>query len=87
MQVRLIEQQTKKELEDARLKAQANIEGTKLGAKIAYDKDKLRTDTQIEGARIGVDIAKNKAQQATTRHVAEQRKPQVFKKDRSTKGE
>lgn len=73
MQVRLIEQQTKKELEDARLKAQANIEGTKLGAKIAYDKDKLRTETQIEGTKIGVDIAKNQAQQRTQRHVAERR--------------
>ena len=70
MQVRLIEQQVKKELEDARLKAQANIEGTKLGAKIAYDKDKLSTDTRIAGTKMGVEISRSKDQMRTQREIA-----------------
>lgn len=70
MQVRLIEQQVKKELEDARLKAQANIEGTKLGAKIAYDKDKLSADTRIAGTKMGVEISRSKDQMRTQREIA-----------------
>ena len=70
MQVRLIEQQVKKELEDARLKAQANIEGTKLGAKIAYDKDKLATDARMAGTKMGVEIARTKDQMRTQRDIA-----------------
>ena len=87
MQVRLIEQQVKKELEDARLKAQASVEGAKLGAKIAYDKDKLTANTQIEGTRIGVDIAKSQDQLRTQRAVAAQnRHAQTFRKEKP-KGE
>lgn len=77
MQVRLIEQQTKKELEDARLKAQANLEGAKLGAKIAYDKDKLQSEIQVEGTKLGIDIAKSQDQLRTQRVIAagNRRKP------------
>lgn len=77
MQVRLIEQQVKKELEDARLKAQASIEGTKLGAKIAYDKDKLATDARMAGTKMGVEIARSHDQLRTQRIIAsENRKNQ-----------
>ena len=87
MQIRVLEQTTKKELEDARLKAQASIEGTKLGAKIAYDKDKLRVDTQITANKMGVDIAKTKDQLQTQRVIAAaNRQSRTFKKETS-KGE
>lgn len=87
MQVRLIEQQVKKELEDARLKAQANVEGAKLGAKIAYDKDKLQTESRLAGTKLGVDIAKSKDQMRTQREVAAQnRQAQTFRKEKP-KGE
>lgn len=87
MQVRLMEQAVKKELEDARLKAQASVEGAKLGAKIAYDKDKLAVDTRLAGTKIGVDIAKSKDQLRTQREVAAQnRQAQTFRKEKP-KGE
>ena len=70
MAIRVLEQNTKKELEDARLKAQASIEGTKLGAKIDYDRDKLATDTRVTGAKLGVDIAKSKDQLKIQREIA-----------------
>lgn len=70
MQVRLMEQAVKKEMEDARLKAQASVEGAKLGAKIAYDKDKLMSETRVSGAKIGVDIAKSHEQLRTQRIIA-----------------
>ena len=88
MQVRLIEQQVKKELEDARLKAQASVEGAKLGAKIAYDKDKLSTDARVAGTKLGADIAKSKDQMRTQREIAaENRKSRTFKKEVPNKGE
>ena len=87
MQVRLIEQQVKKELEDARLKAQASVEGAKLGAKIAYDKDKLSTDARVAGTKLGADIAKSRDQLRTQREIAaENRKSQTFRKEKP-KGE
>jgi hypothetical protein len=35
-----------------------NIEGTKIGIKMSYDKDKLDRSSEIDGTRLGFDIAK-----------------------------
>ena len=45
-----------------RIIAQEQLEGTKLGAKMAKEKDELDRKDQIEGTRMGIDMAHKKDQ-------------------------
>ena len=47
-------------IEDKRINVQAEIEGTKLGAKIEKDKEESQYRQELEGTRMGVDIARSK---------------------------
>jgi hypothetical protein len=45
-------------VERERIASMENIEGTKAGVKIAYDKDKLDRITEMDATKMGIDIAK-----------------------------
>jgi 5-methylthioribose kinase len=47
-------------IEDKRIEVQAEIEGTKLGAKIEKDKEESQYKQELEGTRLGVEIARSK---------------------------
>jgi hypothetical protein len=47
-------------IEDKRIDVQAEIEGTKLGAKIEKDKEESQYKQELEGTRLGVEIARSK---------------------------
>lgn len=81
MQVRLMEQQTKtqleaqrlqtqKQIENDRIKAQTSIEGAKLGAKALHDKEKLNTDIRLTGFKTGFEAARSRDQNRTQREIA-----------------
>jgi len=44
------------ELETMRIETQAEIEGAKLGAQVARDKQKQDSDEQIEGIKLGLQM-------------------------------
>jgi hypothetical protein len=46
------------QIERERIQSQENIEGTKAGVRMAFDKDKLDRSNEMEATRMGVDIAK-----------------------------
>jgi hypothetical protein len=46
------------QVERERIQSQENIEGTKAGVKMSYDKDKLDRTMELDATRMGVDIAK-----------------------------
>ena len=46
------------QIERERIQSQENIEGTKAGIKMSYDKDKLNRTLEFDATRMGVDIAK-----------------------------
>ena len=48
------------ELEKERIQTQAEIEGNKLGAKIAKDKEELEARLEADGTKLGVEIGKSK---------------------------
>jgi hypothetical protein len=48
------------QLEEKRIDTQAELEGAKLGAKLAKEKEELDTRNEMEGTRLGIDIAKSK---------------------------
>jgi hypothetical protein len=48
------------QIERERIQSQENIEGTKAGVKMAFDKDKLDRSSEMEATRMGVDIAKSR---------------------------
>jgi len=52
------------QLEEKRIETQAEIEGNKLGAKIAREQDEAAAKVEAEGTRIGIDIAKSKEKTA-----------------------
>jgi hypothetical protein len=56
MDAKLKEEQLQVERE--RIASQENIEGTKAGIKMSYDKDKLDRSSEMEATRMGIDIAK-----------------------------
>lgn len=62
-ELRKMEIDNNKEIELSRLE----IEGHRLGSKLAYDKDKLDRDSELFGTKIGVDIAKSHQQTSTQR--------------------
>ena len=62
-ELRKLEIENTKEIEMSRLE----IEGHRLGAKLAYEKDKLDRDSELSGTKIGVDIAKSHQQTSTQR--------------------
>jgi hypothetical protein len=47
-------------LEKERIELQAELEGNKLGAKMANQKEEIQARTELEGHRMGIDIAKSK---------------------------
>jgi len=47
-------------LEEEKMKNQVELEGNKLGAKIAKERDELDRKDQIEGTKIGIDMANKK---------------------------
>jgi hypothetical protein len=47
-------------LEKERIETQAELEGNKLGAKMANQKEELQARTDLDGYRMGIDIAKSK---------------------------
>jgi hypothetical protein len=47
-------------IEDKRIDVQAEIEGSKLGAKIEKDKEESQYKQELEGTRLGVEIARSK---------------------------
>jgi hypothetical protein len=47
-------------LEKERIEIQAELEGNKLGAKMANQKEEIQARTDLEGHRMGIDIAKSK---------------------------
>jgi hypothetical protein len=47
-------------LEEKRIENQAELEGAKLGAKIAKDKEDMDTSNEMEGTKLGYEMAKNK---------------------------
>ena len=48
------------QIERERIASMENIEGTKLGIKVAYDKDKMNRLDEMEATRMGIDIAKSR---------------------------
>jgi hypothetical protein len=76
LQLKAQEQQRKaaKDMSDAELKKmeievhrqletdRLTLDAQKLGAQVAYDKDKLDRDSEIKGAKMGVDSAKSREQ-------------------------
>ena len=81
MQVRMMEQQTKtqleaqrlqtqKQIENERLKAQTSIEGAKLGAKVMQEKDRLNTEVKVTGFKTGFEAARSRDQNRTQREIA-----------------
>ena len=48
------------QVERERIASQENIEGTKAGIKMSFDKDKLDRSSEMEATRMGVDIAKSR---------------------------
>jgi hypothetical protein len=62
-ELRKLEIDNTKEIELSRLE----IEGHRLGAKLAYEKDKLDRDSELAGTKVGVDIAKSHQQTSTQR--------------------
>ena len=48
------------DIERERVEIQGELEGTKLGAKIAKEKDEMDRKEQIEGTRMGIDMANKK---------------------------
>lgn len=50
-------------IERERIAAQVEIEGNKLGVKVASDKDKLDRSSELEATRMGIDIAKSRNKQ------------------------
>jgi hypothetical protein len=50
-------------VERDRIAAQVEIEGNKLGVKVAADKDKLDRSSELEATRMGIDIAKSRNKQ------------------------
>ncbi len=57
-ELKKMEIETHRQLETDRL----SLEAQKLGAKSAYDKDRLDRDSEIKGAKMGVDSAKSREQ-------------------------
>lgn len=60
----MIDAQLKKEqlnIEKMRIASQEEIEGTKLGVKIAKDKEELNYKQEYEGTKLGIEIARNTA--------------------------
>jgi 5-methylthioribose kinase len=47
-------------IEDKRIDVQAEIEGTKIGAKIEKDKEEFAYKQELEGTKLGYDMAKSK---------------------------
>ena len=47
-------------VERERIASMENIEGTKLGVKVAHDKDKMNRSDEMEATRMGIDIAKSR---------------------------
>jgi hypothetical protein len=47
-------------LEEKRIETQSEIEGAKLGAKLAKEKEELDTRNEMEGTKLGYEMAKNK---------------------------
>jgi hypothetical protein len=68
------------ELEKERIQTQAEIEGNKLGAKIAKDKEELEARLEADGTRLGVEIGKSKE-----KSIIEMMK--LMKESKPTKGE
>ena len=60
MNVRRMEQETKKELESQRLASQERTEGAKLGAKITMDNKKATLQQGLEGAKLGAKIVSDR---------------------------
>jgi hypothetical protein len=58
MDAKLKEEQL--QIERERIASQENIEGTKAGIKMSFDKDKLDRSSEMEATRMGVDIAKSR---------------------------
>ena len=56
MQMRAMEQQTKKELEKQRLASQERTEGAKLGAKVSMENKNATLKQGLEGAKLGAKI-------------------------------
>ena len=48
------------EIENKRIEVNAELEGAKLGAKVAESKEAKQDKQQLEGVKLGIDIAKNK---------------------------
>jgi hypothetical protein len=48
------------QVERERIASQENIEGTKAGIKMSFDKDKLDRSSEMEATRMGVEIAKSR---------------------------
>ena len=61
MNVRMMEQETKKELESQRLASQERTEGAKLGAKITMDNKKATLQQGLEGAKLGAKMVSDGA--------------------------
>jgi hypothetical protein len=55
--------QVQMDIERERIAAQVEIEGNKLGVKVAADKDKLDRSSELEATRMGIDIAKSRNKQ------------------------
>lgn len=55
--------QEQMDIERERIAAQVEIEGNKLGVKVAADKDKLDRSSELEATRMGIDIAKSRNKQ------------------------
>jgi hypothetical protein len=52
-------------LKEQEMESKAELEGTKLGSKLAYDRDKLDRETEIRGNQMGIDVAKSHHQLST----------------------
>ena len=55
--------QVQMDIERERIAAQVEIEGNKLGVKVASDKDKLDRSSELEATKMGIDIAKSRNKQ------------------------
>jgi hypothetical protein len=48
------------DLEEQRMHINAELDANKMGAKIAYDKDKLDRESEMKATKMGIDMAHDK---------------------------
>ena len=75
MQINAADKHDRIELEQERIKAQAEIAGMQVGAKMATDKANLSAKQQEAGLRMGIEVARNQMENVRNLSAAEESTP------------